>query len=212
MVRQSGIRVNPASFCVPADDVETIRQQESITTRNLNLALEQNRRTAAHIARRMESSMARLLNGDWGLAVPASRSTEIPNLRAAWRCYGALSNLQGEVMDIRRYRFAVQIVRENARVFPAAVSANLIDDLESRALVEIDKILGKTSGIPATVQFDPRVPTTVDGQLKSASDSRSERIQTFLARVDVLAARTLGQLAWFTVSSCPMDKPPSNLT
>jgi hypothetical protein len=211
IVRQSGVAVNPASFRLPAADIETIRQQEAINRLNLNLALEHNRKAAGHIAQRIESAVARLLKGDLGLAVATSHSTEIPNLRAAWGAYGVLSHLQDEVMEIRRFHFAVQIVRENARFFPTAVCANLIENLESRALSEIDKILEKTEELQTTVSFDPRLPPTVGAQLDSPIDARSERIQTFLTRVDVLAARTLGQLAWFTVSACPLAEPSARV-
>lgn len=57
---------------------------------------------------------------------------------------------------MRRYEFAVQIVRANAKVIPAATCANLIDDLETRALTEIQNVITKIGDTPITVQFDPQ--------------------------------------------------------
>jgi Zn-dependent protease with chaperone function len=209
MVGRCGVRVNPASFQLPAGDLVTIQKQESITTHNLNLVHEHNRKLTEYLAQRIESSVAGLLAGDFGVAIPTSHTAEIPDIRAAWRSYGVLSHMQDEVMEIRRCHFAAQIVRENARLFPAAVCANLIDDLETRAVSNMDKILEETTTIPATIHFDSRLASTVRGQIESISDSRSERIQVFLARVDVVAARTLGQLAWLTVSSCSITETHS---
>jgi Zn-dependent protease with chaperone function len=210
IVRRSGIAVNPKSFQLAAGDFETIQRTESISTRNMDLALEEYRRSSAHIARRIESTMAQLLNHDLAVAISPDRCTDIPDLRSAWKCYGALSQFQGEVMEVRMYGFAVQIVRENARLFPAALCANLIDDLETQALSEIDKILSKTGNIPTTVQFDSASPMTVSGQLVAHAKSRPERIQLFLSRIEVVLARTLGQLAWLTLAACRVpDSNPS---
>jgi len=206
IIRQSGIPVNPTSFRLPAADLETIRHEESVTTRNLNQAMEERRESATHIAHRIESTVARLLNGELGVAIPASRCTEIPDLKAAWISYGVLAQMQDEVMEVRRHYFAVQIVRENAGLFPAAVCANLIDDLETQAVSEIDRIVGRTVELHATVTFDPKLPLTIGGQLDAPGHSRTERIQSFLARIDVLLARLLGQLCWFTVAACPINE------
>jgi len=205
-VKQAGVAVNPAVFQLPAADLETIRRQESITSYNMGLALEHNRESSKGIARRIESTVAQLLNGNLGAAVPSSRTMEIPNLKTAWDSYGALSQFQHEVSEVRRYNFAMHIVRENVRLFHAAVYANLIDDIETRAIAEIGKILWHAGNLSTTVTFDTTQPMTIGGQLSSPSESRSDRIQTFLARVDVILARTLSYLAWFTLSACPMTE------
>jgi len=206
IVAQAGVRVNPQSFRLPDADLETIRNQESTTTDNLNLANEQKREATRHIASRIESTIAQLMSGEMGVAIPLNREAIIPDIRAAWQSYGVLSNLEDEIMEIRHYSFALQIVRENAKLFPAAACANLIEDLETRALSTIDHVLAKCAVTPTTVQFDPRLPATVRCQLESECESRSERIQLFLARVEVIAARTLGQLAWLTVSATQIRK------
>jgi Zn-dependent protease with chaperone function len=206
VVKQAGVAVNPMVFQLPAADLETIRRQESITSYNMGLALQHNRRSSKSIADRIEATVAQLLNGDLGVAVPSSRATEIPNLKTAWDSYGALSQFQPEVNEIRRCNFALQVVRENTRLFHAGIFANLIEDIESKAMSEIGKILSQVGNVSTTVTFDPTLPMTIGGQLNAASESRPERIQTFLARVDVLLARTLGHLAWFTLVACPMTK------
>jgi hypothetical protein len=127
----------------------------------------------------------------------------IPDLDAAWRCYGALSQSYDEVMEIRRHSAAAQIVRQNAKVFPAAISANLLDDLEQRALAVIGRLAARTSGIPAAVILDPAAAPTLAAQLTAVQGSRAERMQGLLARTEIIAARSLSQLAWFTLNACP---------
>ena len=136
---------------------------------------EEHRQSARPIASRIESSVARLLTGHMGFVMPEHQSTAISDLKAAWHSYGVLSHRQDDVMEIRRYQFTLQIVRENARLFPAAICANLIEDLESRGCAEIDSILATTAEIPTTVNFDPSLPLTVAAQLRPRNDSRSAR-------------------------------------
>jgi hypothetical protein len=204
VMRQSGAAVDPSSFSLPAVDLESIRRQERTTTSDLTLALEEYRTSAARIAQRIESTVARLFNRELGIAAAENYEAHIPNLKSAWTSYGTLSQLQDEVMEIRRYQVAVQIVRLNARHFPAARCANLIDDLETRALTKIEVIISNYSEVPATVSFDSDMPMTIGGQLAPMAPSRSDRIGIFLSRIDVLMARTLGQLAWFTLAACPI--------
>jgi hypothetical protein len=203
VIRQSGVAVNPASFRLTAGDFETVRQHESATTRNLSLALDEYRRSAAPIANRVESTIARLLNGEFGIAVSAARSRKIPDIRVAWKSYGALCQFQDTVAEVRRLQVAMGVVRENARHFPAAACANLIVDLQTRASSEIERTVIALAGVPTTVQFDPALSSTIGPQLRGRGVTPDEDIRTFLGRADAMLARTLGQLAWATVSACP---------
>jgi len=171
MIARAGVQVDPASFRLPAADLETIEHQESISTSKLNHLLEDFRRSATPIARRIESTIARLLRGDWGIAVPAGRTPPLSNLRVAWASFAALSQVQEEAIKIRRQSYAIGIVWENAGAFHAATSANLIHDLETSACAEIQRILTQTAGVGASVHLDHSEPMTLEAQLNLRTNS-----------------------------------------
>ena len=206
VMRQSGIAVNPASFNLPAGDFDTVQRLESTTSRNMNLAFEENRRATARLAARIEGTLARILNQELALAISVDRCSSIPDFHSAWRCYSALSQWQDEIADVRGYDFALRVIRANARVIPAAICANLIEDLENRSLEQIQNIIAKVAETPTTVQLDPKCPSTISGQLECRERSHTDRIEEFLFRSDVILSRALGQLAWTTLAACPIPR------
>jgi Zn-dependent protease with chaperone function len=185
VIAQTGTKINPASFRLPDADVATVRRGEAASARDLRDMLDEYRQSTKFLAERIETTTARLLK------------TPVPDLEAAWRCYGALSRCQDDLIEVQRCLAAMQIVRGNAQVFPAAICANLLDDLERNAQARMKRIIDQTAESPAVIVFDPRSPATLGAQLTLAED-----IQSFLSRAEALSTRALGQLAWFVLSSC----------
>jgi Zn-dependent protease with chaperone function len=206
ILAQAGTKVNPSSFQVPAADLSTIRREETASGRYLTEMLDQYRQTANGIAKRIESTVARLLSGEFGLAIPADRNLSLPDLRAAWSSYSVLSQLQDEIMEVRCHNFALQIVRENARLIHAGACANLIDELETLALSRIEQAVARTREIPAAITFDPALASTVGAQITPNDSLRTDQIRSFLSRVDMMSTRALSELAWFTLTACPLTE------
>jgi hypothetical protein len=202
-IKQAGVAVKAASFRLAAADLAGIRAQEELSACRLKDMVDALNQRARFLAGRIETTTARLLSGALGVAIQQDRPLPIPDLDAAWRCYGTLSQSYDDMMEIRRHFHAAQIVRNNARVFPAAISANLLDELEEHALAAIGRIAARASGIPASVIPDPAAAQTLAAQLTAVQGSRAERIHGFLARTEIIAARSLSQLAWFTLNACP---------
>jgi hypothetical protein len=206
VLAQVGTKVNPSSFQVPAGDLSTIRREEAASGKYLTEMLDQYRQTAIGIATRIESTVSRLLNGEFGLALPAHRNLPLPDLRAAWSSYSVLSQLQDEIMEVRCHHFALQIVRENARLIHVAACVNLIDQLETVALSHIEHAVALTCETPAAIIFNPALALTVGAQIAPHDSSRTDRIRSFLSRVDLMSSRALSELAWFTVTACPVTE------
>jgi Zn-dependent protease with chaperone function len=202
-IKQAGRSVKPESFRLNAADLQSIREEESLSTHNLTEAIAEYNQQTKSVAERIETTTARLLKGELGVAVRQDLGLPIPDLVAAWHSYGALSGRRAGLLDIRRRMCALRIVRQNARLFPAADCANLIDRLEAEVLTGMEDIVEGTAAVPASVIFDGRAAATLGAQLTVAKESKTERIETFMARVDTTAARALSHLAWYTVSACP---------
>ncbi|MGA3236735.1 MAG: M48 family metalloprotease [Bryobacteraceae bacterium] len=163
-IKGAGIAVKAASFRLPSADLAGIRAQEELSACRLKDMVDALNQRARFLAERIETTTARLLSGALGFVIQQDRPLPIPDLDAAWRCYGALSQSYDDTMEIRRHFHAAQIVRNNARVFPAAISANLLDELEEHALAAIGRIAARASGIPASVILDPAAAQTLAAQ------------------------------------------------
>jgi hypothetical protein len=187
-IKQAGVAVKAASFRLTAADLAGIRAQEELSACRLKDMVDALNRRAHFLAERIESITARLLSGALGVAIQQDRPLPIPDLHAARRCYGTLSQSCDDAMEIRRHFHAAQIVRNNARVFPAAISANLLDELKEHALAPIGRIATRASGIPASVILDPAATQTLAAQLTAVQSSRAERIHGFLMRTEIIAA------------------------
>jgi hypothetical protein len=207
-IKQAGIAVKAESFRLASADLAGIRAQEETSACKLKDMVDELNQHARFLAERIETTSARLLGGALGVTVERGRESAIPNLDAAWRCYGALSHSYDDLMEIRRHFRAALIVRNNAKVFPMAVCANLLDQMEEKALAVIGRVRERASGIPASVIFDHREAATLAAQLTVVKGSRVERIQGFLARAETVASRSLSQLACFTLSTCPAPDQP----
>lgn len=196
----SGVRVKPESFRLNQSDLASIREESALSTHNLDELTDQYNRSCKGIANRIETTIARLLRGD--LAVQAGCQIAVPDLKASWCAYGAISACQPDVIEIRRRLCAVRIVRQNARLFAAATCANLLRDLETGALSAIDRIIARGAEVLSAVSFDDHSAATVGSQLTVTAGSATERIEAFLSRFDALASRSLAHLAWFTANAC----------
>jgi Zn-dependent protease with chaperone function len=199
MIARTGTPLKAEEFRLSDTGLTTIKQEEANSGTKLSVVADRYRAWAGPIAKRMENSTARLLRLGIGVRTPFPVAP--PDPRAAWESYGALSQCQDQIFEIRRYDFAAQIVRANAGLIRAAECANLLSDLEETALAGIDRIVESTQSVATTVNLDPSVATTVGLQLKPRGGSNAERIQSFLWRVDALSARVLSQLGWLTIAA-----------
>ena len=105
---------------------------------------------------------------------------------------------------------AARIVRQNARFFPTATCANLLENLEQGALSKIDQIATRSSDTPSAISFDHGLPPTVGAQLRVTDGSATDPIEAFVSRFEALSTRALAQLAWFTVKACPIPEGGDN--
>ena len=205
-VAGSGVPVTPGSFRLNGADLASIQDEEARSTRNLEEMTDQYNRSSEAIARRIETTTARLLRGELGVAMQEDRQIPVPDLDASWRTYGVLSACQPDVVEIRRRICAVRVVRQNARFFSTATCANLLHELEHDALSTIEQVVARSAEIPSAVCFDERSAATVGAQLTVAAGSATDRIEAFLQRFEALSTKALAHLAWFTVNACPVPE------
>lgn len=200
-IAQCGIKIQAASFQLDVTELAAIRAEEALSSRNLSNMAEEFRLAAQSIGERIAAVVARFESDDLTINLDAHWRGPIPDFKPGYLTYLALSRCQDELMEVRRHVFAMQIVKANARLFPTAVCANLLENLGRQARVQIDRVVERSGSVPSVVVFDPDHPATVGSQLAALADPSHEDMETFLARADVLAARSLGQLAWFTISA-----------
>jgi hypothetical protein len=103
------------------------------------------------------------------------------------------------VFEIRRLVTNANVVRAIARFFRVATCATLLDELEHRAVSQIDSSIERIAGAPACISFDRQAAATVGSQLSVKAASRAEKTRNFLARYETMAARALGQICWLTL-------------
>jgi hypothetical protein len=185
-IAQRAVHIKPESFELPAGDVETIRMQEAASRREWN-ALQQQLRAATW---RVRERLRRVRD-----------AVSISEFDAAWMTYEILARYQAELDEIRRLRAAEAIVRENTAVFPAAVCANLLEELSESANAGIARILGDIGEIATSVILDPRRPATFAGQLTAEIEAAGEKVSIFLDRAAAIASRALGQLCSIAMQS-----------
>ncbi len=212
MLRRSGVKINLSTFQLSSGDPESIRAEEEQAANIIEKLNGEYRLASAPIARWIETIAANLMHGKLGVLVPQGGVLPIPNLHAAWRTYGAWSQIQENVALIRRLQAATEIVRINGRAIHAATCSNLLDDMEQAALSAMARVSEGTNIVPACVVFDPDVPPTVGAQLTIVGGERSVRIGRFVARAETMAARALGQLCWIAVNACPIPERPAEQT
>jgi Zn-dependent protease with chaperone function len=196
---QAGVGINPVSFSLDNADLPSVQRAAAASSRDLDALLQGYRRASMHLAEWIERTIAGFRQGTAGLAVPGG-SLMIPDPRSVWRCYGRLCQCQEDLLQVRRFVFAAQIVRGNAGLFAAAACANLLDALERQALSIVDRVLAKVGDTPATVILDRRSAPTLCEQLVTRGAAGLDRIQSLLSRAEILSAGALGQLAWITLA------------
>lgn len=203
---QSSVKVKPESFRLASAGLDRIREQERASACVLLDVRDGYRLAAAPIAARMRAALRGLLAREIGIRVGEEWAGRVPDLSGASVAYIALSQAQEEVLEIRRLLCALRVVRANLSVIPAAVCANLIEELTGRGLAACEAIIERAKAKQCSVILDPRAEPTLGGQL-SVDGPAVERVEQFVARYDTIAVRTLCQLAWFTLVA---DSEPEN--
>lgn len=179
-IAQCGVRVNPQSFELQGGEVGSIQAEETASRRELAALQERLRAATWKVGERLRGLREAVASSEFD---------------TAWTTYEALSRFQGELDEIRRLRAAEAVARENARLVPAAVCANLLEELSSSADITIRRILAEAGDIAPSVILDPRQPATLSGQLTVDAEGSGEKVDLFFDRASSMMSRALGQLS-----------------
>ena len=203
VIVQNGVRITPASFQLDVTDLASIRAQEALSSRNLLDIMDRFRSAARHLSARVADVIERFDRDDLAITVNSTWQASVPKFEPAHLTYRALSQCQDDMLEIRRCLVAMQIVKGNAKLFRPSALDRVLDDLARDVLANMSRIVEQSKDASSVIVFDPDHAPTVGAQLAASMGSSLEEIGLFVSRVDVLAARALGQLAWFTICACP---------